>query len=64
MKSKHSFPIIPRLSQSTRIGALSNNIGKLPPQATDIEELVLGALMLEKDALDKVADTLFARKFL
>ena len=63
MKSKHSFPIIPRLSQSTRIGALSNNIGKLPPQATDIEELVLGALMLEKDALDKVADTLSPESF-
>ena len=63
MKSKHSFPIIPRLSQPTRIGALSNNIGKLPPQATDIEELVLGALMLEKDALDKVADTLSPESF-
>ena len=63
MKSKHPFPIIPRLSQPTRIGALSNNIGKLPPQATDIEELVLGALMLEKDALDKVADTLSPESF-
>ena len=63
MKPKHPFPIIPRLSQPTRIGALSNNIGKLPPQATDIEELVLGALMLEKDALDKVADTLSPESF-
>ncbi|MBS1504502.1 MAG: hypothetical protein JST32_20745, partial [Bacteroidetes bacterium] len=25
-------------------------LGKLPPQAVDLEEAVLGALMLEKDA--------------
>jgi replicative DNA helicase len=29
-----------------------NTLGKLPPQAVDIEETTLGALMLEKDALD------------
>lgn len=33
-------------------------IGKLPPQAIDVEEAVLGALMLEKDALTAVIDTL------
>ena len=32
--------------------------GKLPPQATDLEEAVLGALMLEKDALSSVIDVL------
>lgn len=32
--------------------------GKLPPQATDLEEAVLGALMLEKDALTSVIDIL------
>ena len=31
---------------------------KLPPQATDLEEAVLGALMLEKDALSSVIDVL------
>jgi len=31
---------------------------KLPPQATELEQAVLGALMLEKDALSKVIDTL------
>lgn len=35
-----------------------SRLGKLPPQATDIEEAVLGALMLEKDALITVADFL------
>lgn len=33
-------------------------MGKLPPQATDMEEAVLGALMIEKDALSTVADIL------
>jgi len=32
--------------------------GKLPPQATDLEEAVLGALMLEKDAFTAVNDLL------
>ncbi len=32
--------------------------GKLPPQAIDVEEAVLGAMMLEKDALAAVIDTL------
>ena len=32
--------------------------GKLPPQAIDLEEAVLGALMLEKDALSAVIDIL------
>lgn len=33
-----------------------SGLGKLPPQATDLEEAVLGALMLEKDALSSVID--------
>lgn len=32
--------------------------GKIPPQATDLEEAVLGAIMLEKDALTSVIDIL------
>ncbi len=32
--------------------------GKLPPQAIDLEEAVLGAMMLEKDALTAVIDIL------
>jgi replicative DNA helicase len=37
--------------------------GKLPPQATDLEEATLGALMLEKDALTKVIDILTPESF-
>jgi replicative DNA helicase len=33
-------------------------LGKIPPQAVDVEEVVLGALLLDKDALDKVMGTL------
>jgi len=38
-------------------------IGKLPPQALDLEEAVLGALMLEKDALTAVVDILTPESF-
>jgi replicative DNA helicase len=38
-------------------------MGKLPPQAVDLEEAVLGALMLEKDALSSVIDILKADTF-
>jgi len=37
--------------------------GKIPPQATDLEEAVLGALMLEKTAMSEVADFLKAECF-
>ncbi len=36
---------------------------KLPPQALDMEEAVLGALLLEKDALHRIMDTLKAHMF-
>ena len=32
--------------------------GKVPPQALDLEEAVLGAIMLEKDAILSVMDIL------
>lgn len=35
-----------------------NETGKLPPRDTDLEEVVIGALMLEKDAYMNVCDTL------
>ncbi|MES2381956.1 MAG: replicative DNA helicase [Bacteroidota bacterium] len=37
--------------------------GKLPPQARDLEEAVLGALLLEKDAINIVAEVLKADSF-
>lgn len=37
---------------------ISESLGKLPPQALDLEEAVLGALMLERDAILQVIDIL------
>lgn len=37
--------------------------GKLQPQATELEEMVLGALMLEKDAYTEVCDLLVPESF-
>ena len=39
------------------------DIGKLPPQAVELEEAVLGALMLERDALTNVIDILKPQSF-
>ncbi len=32
--------------------------GRIPPQAIDLEEVVLGAMMLEKDAVNAIIDIL------
>ncbi|KAA3624692.1 MAG: replicative DNA helicase [Flavobacterium sp.] len=37
--------------------------GKLPPQATDLEEVVLGAMMIDKKGVDEVIDILNAEVF-
>ncbi|SMG28077.1 replicative DNA helicase [Sphingobacterium psychroaquaticum] len=48
-----------RASLHDMIGGL----GKLPPQALDLEEAVLGALMLEKNALSEIIDILKPESF-
>ena len=40
-----------------------SNQGRIPPQATDLEEVVLGALMLEKEAVNEVIDILTPEAF-
>jgi len=40
-----------------------NEAGKLPPQAIDLEEAVIGALMLEKDAYSTVSEILIPNSF-
>lgn len=37
---------------------ITDSLGKLPPQALDLEEAILGALMLEKNAIVEVASSL------
>jgi len=43
--------------------AVSGEIGKLPPQAVELEEAVLGAMLLERDALSTVIDILSKEAF-
>ena len=42
---------------------IADSLGKLPPQALDLEEAVLGALMLEKNALTAVVEFLRSDHF-
>lgn len=37
--------------------------GKLPPQAIDLEEAVLGAMMIDKKGIDEIIDVLFPEVF-
>jgi replicative DNA helicase len=59
-------------STSLRVGSrparvlvrdIADSLGKLPPQALDLEEAVLGALMLEKNALTAVIEFLRPEHF-
>lgn len=59
-------------SHSLRLGSktrtlvtqdLGQSLGKVPPQALDLEEAVLGALLLEKEALTNVIDILKSETF-
>ena len=51
-----------RLSYNSIENALGNT-GKVPPQAIEFEKAVLGALMLDKSAIDDVVSTLKADMF-
>ena len=44
-------------------GPMANELGKFPPQAIDIEQAVLGALMLEKNAVTDTIDLLSPQSF-
>ncbi len=47
----------------SKIAADHTLMGKIPPQATELEEAVLGALMLEKEALNDVIEILKPESF-
>ncbi|MEI7584803.1 replicative DNA helicase [Runella sp.] len=53
----------PRATNSNRWLESGAGMGKLPPQSIELEEAVLGALMIEKDALNSVIDILKADSF-
>ena len=52
-----------KLPRRLGVQELSSQLGKVPPQAVEVEEAVLGALMLERDALSTMIDILKAESF-
>jgi len=52
-----------RTNAPTLVKVGANEMGKLPPQAPELEESVLGALMIEKDAFASIADLLRPESF-
>ncbi|MAY23089.1 MAG: replicative DNA helicase [Flavobacteriaceae bacterium] len=54
----------PQTSYSKKISqVISLEKGKLPPQAVDLEEVVLGAMMIDKKGVDEVIDILHPEVF-
>ncbi len=53
------------LRSKSLMGDVQNvmDYGKLPPQAVDLEEAVLGAVMIEKDAINEISDLLREESF-
>src|SRR5688572_15503462 len=58
-------PIKPTIKRSLIPQTVQNisEMGKLPPQAVDIEEAVLGAMLLEKNAVNDAIDILRPESF-
>ncbi len=50
-------------SRTQKMTGLGNELGRIPPQAVDIEKAVLGALMLEKNAVNDTIDILKEESF-
>jgi len=52
-----------RKNKYSRTSLLLDSGSKLPPQAVELEEAILGALMIEKDAFDSVVEILSPETF-
>lgn len=52
-----------QFKKDTYVPIPANEFGKLPPQAPELEELVLGALMKESDSFSKISDLLRPEHF-
>ena len=62
MQSRNAASAVGNRSRSSDFWG-AEGLGKLPPQAIEVEESVLGALLLEKSALTLVADMLKPESF-
>ncbi|MEM9897516.1 MAG: replicative DNA helicase, partial [Bacteroidota bacterium] len=60
---EQKLPLTALKGRRISISQETEALGKLPPQAVEIEEAVLGALMLERDALSNVIDILHPESF-
>lgn len=49
--------------EKEKAGSLLTQLGRIPPQALDMEQAVLGALLLEKNALHRIMDVLRPEMF-
>lgn len=47
---------MPRENSSNQMNIIASGNGKLPPQAINVEEILLGAILTQKGALDEVID--------
>ena len=52
-----------RRAKRNNLPIQNNEMGKIPPQASDLEEAVLGALMLERNAVNEIIDILKPESF-
>ncbi|HJX71280.1 MAG TPA: replicative DNA helicase, partial [Bacteroidales bacterium] len=52
-----------RNTPQTKVSQIDLELGKIPPQAIELEEAVLGAIMLEKNAIVEVMDILTPESF-
>ena len=52
-----------KTNPSPSIQSINMDFGKIPPQALEMEEAVLGAVMLEKDAIIEIIDILKPESF-
>jgi replicative DNA helicase len=61
--SKKTFMAAKTTKRPQGIDKLNMDYGRIPPQAIDLEEAVLGAIMVERDAVIAVLDILKAESF-
>ena len=50
-------------TETDSIAAIAALGGKMPPQAIEFEEAVLGALLLDRDAMQEIIDTIKPEHF-
>lgn len=62
-KDKKGFALKNTAPKNIAAALVSQQYGKIPPQAIELEEAVLGALMLERNALTSVIDILHQECF-